>query len=97
MGHVPKEITGQESDTDLTVTEREIAFAEFVQIKDRIDALLLPYHRWFAQYRQLENSDLIAHIDRVEVPIYTRAWKNCMHLIPLISYPLYLIHSIKQK
>ncbi len=60
------------SDIDLTVKGREISFAEFMQIEDRIDDLLLPYTVDLSQYWQLENSDLIAHIDRVGVTIYTR-------------------------
>lgn len=60
------------SDIDLTLKGREIAFAEFMQIEDQIDDLMLPYTVDLSQYRQLENADLIAHIDRVGVEIYAR-------------------------
>lgn len=43
-----------------------------MQIEDQIDDLMLPYTVDLSQYRQLENADLIAHIDRVGVEIYTK-------------------------
>lgn len=52
------------SDIDLTIKGGEIPFAEFMQIEDQIDDLMLPYTVDLSQYRQLENADLIAHIDR---------------------------------
>jgi len=60
------------SDIDLTIKGSEIPFAEFMQIKDQIDDLMLPYNVDLSQYRQLENADLIAHIDRVGVEVYAR-------------------------
>ena len=60
------------SDIDLTIKGGEISFAEFMQIEDQIDDLMLPYTVDLSQYRQLENTDLIAHIDRVGVAIYNR-------------------------
>lgn len=61
------------SDIDLTIKGGEIPFAEFMQIEDQIDDLMLPYTVDLSQYRQIENADLIAHIDRVGVAIYVRA------------------------
>lgn len=61
------------SDIDLTIKGSEISFAEFMQIEDQIDDLMLPYTVDLSQYYQLGNADLIAHIDRVGVEIYTRA------------------------
>lgn len=60
------------SDIDLTIKGSEIPFAEFMQIKDQIDDLMLPYTVDLSQYRQLENAELISHIDRVGVEIYAR-------------------------
>lgn len=60
------------SDIDLTIKGSEIPFAEFMQIEDQIDDLMLPYTVDLSQYPLLENADLIAHIDRVGVEIYTR-------------------------
>ena len=60
------------SDIDLTIKGDEIPFAEFMQIEDQIDDLMLPYTIDLSQYRQLENADLIAHIDRIGVAIYNK-------------------------
>lgn len=60
------------SDIDLTIKGGEIPFAEFLQIEDQIDDLMLPYTVDLSQYSQLGNADLIEHIDRVGVGIYTR-------------------------
>lgn len=63
------------SDIDLTIKGSEISFAEFMQIEDQIDDLMLPYTIDLSQYRLLENTDLIAHIDRVGRVIYARSRK----------------------
>lgn len=60
------------SDIDLTIKGSEISFAEFLQIEDQIDDLMLPYTVDLSQYCQLENTALIAHIDRVGVAIYNK-------------------------
>jgi predicted nucleotidyltransferase len=60
------------SDIDLTIKGSEIPFEELMQIEDEIDDLMLPYTVDLSQYRLLENADLIAHIDRVGVEIYTK-------------------------
>lgn len=60
------------SDIDLTIKGGEISFAEFMQIEDQIDDLMLPYSVDLSQYRQIENAELIEHIDRVGVEIYAR-------------------------
>lgn len=60
------------SDIDLTIKGSEIPFAEFMQIENQIDDLMLPYKVDLSQYRQLENADLIAHIDRVGMEVYAK-------------------------
>ena len=60
------------SDIDLTIKGSEISFAEFMQIENQIDDLMLPYTVDLSQYKQLSNTELIAHIDRVGVEIYAR-------------------------
>ncbi|MDE2388393.1 MAG: nucleotidyltransferase domain-containing protein [Betaproteobacteria bacterium] len=60
------------SDIDLTIKGDEIPFAEFMQIEDQIDDLMMPYTVDLSQYCQLENTDLVAHIDRVGVVIYSK-------------------------
>ncbi|MDD5296108.1 MAG: nucleotidyltransferase domain-containing protein [Rhodocyclaceae bacterium] len=60
------------SDIDLTTKGDEMPFAEFMQIQDQIDDLLLPYCVDLSQYCQIGNPDLTAHIDRVGKEIYVR-------------------------
>lgn len=60
------------SDIDLTIKGNQIPFAEFMRIEDQIDDLMLPYTVDLSQYRQIDNAELIAHIDRVGVEIYAR-------------------------
>jgi hypothetical protein len=43
-----------------------------MQLQDQIDDLMLPYTVDLSQYRQIDNAELIAHIDRVGVAIYAR-------------------------
>ena len=63
------------SDIDLSIKGDEISFAEFMQIEDQIDDLMLPYTVDLSQYQHIGNADLIAHIDRVGVEIYNNAGK----------------------
>ena len=64
------------SDIDLCVKGGEISFAEFMQIENQIDDLMLPYTVDLSQYKQLNNTELIAHIDRVSVVIYAKDMKS---------------------
>lgn len=60
------------SDIDLTIKGEEIPFTEFMQIEDQIDDLMLPYTVDLSQYRQIQNAELISHIDRVGIEIYVQ-------------------------
>ena len=64
------------SDIDLSLQceplENSLPFAEFLQIQDEIDDLMLPYSVDLVQYGQLANSALIDHINRVGQPLYVR-------------------------
>jgi len=64
------------SDIDLTIKGSEISFAEFMQIINQIDDLMLPYTVDLSQYKQLNNKELIEHIDRVGVEIYANNSKQ---------------------
>jgi len=59
------------SDIDLTIKGQELPFFEMMQIEDQIDDLYLPYMIDLSQYEKLNNSNLIEHIDRVGVSIYS--------------------------
>jgi uncharacterized protein len=60
------------SDIDLTLKGHDIHFSELLKIEDEIDDLLLPYMVDISDYEQLENQELIAHIDRVGIVFYAR-------------------------
>ena len=60
------------SDIDLTIKGGLLPFFELLQIEDQIDDLYLPYMVDLSQYKKLTNSDLIEHIDRIGVSIYTK-------------------------
>ncbi len=64
------------SDIDLTIKGSEISFAEFMQIENQIDDLLLPYTVDLSQYNQINNKELIEHIDRVGLEIYKKNEKS---------------------
>ncbi len=44
-----------------------------MEIEDQIDDLYLPYTVDLSQYKQLKNTDLIKHINRVEAVFYKQA------------------------
>ena len=60
------------SDIDLTIKGGEISFPKLMRIEDQVDDLMLPYTIDLSQYSQLKNTDLVEHIDRVGVTIYTK-------------------------
>lgn len=64
------------SDIDLTIKGGEISFAEFMQIENQIDDLMLPYTVDLSKYNQIDNKGLIEHIDRIGVVIYANDIKN---------------------
>ena len=49
-------------------------------IENQIDDLMLLYAVDLSQYHLLENADLVAHIDRVGMAIYTRAKGGAVHV-----------------
>ncbi len=61
------------SDIDLTIKGDVIPFLELMKIEDEIDDLYLPYMVDISHYKNLKNTDLIDHIDRVGVSIYEKA------------------------
>ena len=71
------------SDIDLSLLcdapGSSLPFAEFLQIQDEIDDLMLPYSVDLSQNGQLANPDLQDHINRVGQPLYVR---RSMHPAP---------------
>jgi len=62
----------RESDIDLTIKGTLLSFSELMQVEDEIDDLYLPYQVDLSQYEALENTDLLDHINRVGVAIYSK-------------------------
>jgi predicted nucleotidyltransferase len=60
------------SDIDLALLGQSLDMAELARIEDEIDDLSFPYTMDMAIYSQIDNQNLIDHIDRVGVPLYTR-------------------------
>lgn len=60
------------SDIDLTIIENSLTFAEFLEIENTLDDLLLPYKIDLSLKRKISNMDLLSHIDRVGKLIYKR-------------------------
>jgi len=59
------------SDIDLCVEAEDFGIADLLQLDGEIDDLLLPWKVEIALRHQIDNPDLLAHIDRVGIPIYT--------------------------
>jgi predicted nucleotidyltransferase len=60
------------SDIDLTMAGRNLSHDQLLTVELMLDDLLLPYKIDLSLYSQIDNSDLLAHIDRVGVSIFTR-------------------------
>lgn len=61
------------SDIDLTLQGESLNYTDLVAIETALDDLLLPYTIDLSIYQQIENSELIAHIERVGQEIYRKA------------------------
>ncbi|MCP4295860.1 MAG: nucleotidyltransferase domain-containing protein [Proteobacteria bacterium] len=59
------------SDIDLTM-EGEISFALLSEITDELEQLPLPYQFDLSIYKNIENPDLLAHIERVGKVFYRK-------------------------
>lgn len=59
------------SDIDLTVIG-DLSYSELLKLENELDDLLLPYKIDLSLHRQISNTDLIAHIDRVGKLFYDR-------------------------
>lgn len=62
-----------ESDIDLAIVGNTLGLAELLAIETRIDDLLMPWMVDLSLLHQIDNPDLIDHIRRVGVPLYTSA------------------------
>lgn len=60
------------SDIDLTLKGEQINLKLIQQIETELDELLLPYQFDLSSYRQIDNKDLLEHIERVGQVFYER-------------------------
>ena len=60
------------SDIDLTLQGEALDYSDLVVIDNALDDLLLPYTIDLSIYQQIENPDLIEHIERVGLAFYVR-------------------------
>ena len=61
------------SDVDIALEGNSISLNDLLNLKNEIDDLLLPYEFDFCIYKDLKNPELINHIDRRGIEIYSRA------------------------
>lgn len=61
------------SDIDLTLLGAKLKLAELLQIANELDELMLPYRIDLSLFHQLDNRELIDHIERVGIAIYSAA------------------------
>jgi uncharacterized protein len=60
------------SDIDLTIAGDEVSWSSLLRIENELDDLLLPYKIDLSLMRQIDNPELLAHIERVGVVFYER-------------------------
>ena len=60
------------SDIDLTVMGDGLSSSQMHRIEIELDDLLLPYKIDLSLFRQIENNDLVGHIQRVGIDFYRR-------------------------
>lgn len=58
------------SDIDLTLIGEQLTYSDLVQIDTDLDDLLLPYTIDLSIYHQIDNPNLIEHIERVGLVFY---------------------------
>ena len=60
------------SDIDLVLVGENLGLSDLFRIETELDDLLLPYKIDLALYHQIENEDLVGHIDRVGVVFFEK-------------------------
>ena len=59
------------SDIDLCIEGSELSFSQLLAIENQIDDLLLPWKIDLSLKNQIDNPDVLEHIDTVGVEFYT--------------------------
>lgn len=66
------------SDIDLSLIAPAMSFDALLQIENRLDDLLLPWMIDLSLLHQIENPDLVAHINRVGIDLCALAEKQAL-------------------
>ena len=67
------------SDLDLTIVEKGMNQEEIVRLENQLDDLLLPYKIDLSLKRQINNPELLAHIERVGQIFYDKIRQNILN------------------
>lgn len=65
------------SDIDLVIKGEGLFLSDLLKIETEIDELLLPYKVDLCLYSQIENHELIQHIQRVGKSFYSNSTEAC--------------------
>lgn len=60
------------SDIDLTLKGKDLDLTDINKIENQIDDLLLPYKFDISVMKQINNNDLLDHINRIGIIFYSR-------------------------
>ena len=64
------------SDIDLTLVGKNLSHKQLLSIEHQLDDLLLPYLFDLSIFSDIEDSDMIAHINRVGLIFYEKSFSN---------------------
>ncbi len=64
------------SDIDLVIKGEGLKMSDLLKIENEIDELLLPYKVDLSLYSQIENDELIEHIQRVGKSFFSNSTQN---------------------
>lgn len=61
------------SDIDITLAGKELNLSQLLDIITKLDDLLLPYQFDVSIYHQIDNKELLDHIKRVGIRLFTKS------------------------
>lgn len=60
------------SDIDICIDADQMEYSEYCQLATELDDLLLPYHIDLSLKSDIDNQDLLEHIDRLGITFYEK-------------------------
>lgn len=64
------------SDVDIALMGSHLSLTDLLEVKGKIDDLLLPYEFDFCIYKNLQNEELKSHIDRRGIDVFHAAYNQ---------------------